>query len=180
MGRGSDSSLVTCHSSLSFARSLTVAARIKRARLLTRAARIKQPNLDRARVGFQAFPARQADNRGRELPKTARRELLHRNDLHEVEHRKAAPEARHASGRENVVRTGGVISRGFRTVRADEDAPGIANLVERKTGRHRQMFRRKLVGQRNRFVPIADDDNGAVILERRRSGSPRWRGSSKT
>ena len=78
-------------------------------------------------VGFESFGAGQRGDGGSEFAQCGLGQLLDGDDFDVVGGGEAAAEAGDAAGGEDVIRAGGIVSGGFGTERADEDAAGVTD-----------------------------------------------------
>src|SRR5580693_6184335 len=116
-------------------------------------------------VRFQTLRASESGD-GRSQPvQRFGRQLLHRNYLDEVGGRKAATNPSGSRRRQNVIRTGRVITRSFRTARAHEDAARVLYLRQETFVIDHQMLRRQPIGCFHSSVNRRAKNNRAVISD---------------
>ena len=97
-------------------------------------------------MGFESFGTGQRGDGGREVAQSRAGQLLHGDDLDVIGGGQAAAHARRAAGRQNVIGAGGVIAGGFGTEGSDEDAAGMADLLEQRFVGDAEMLGRESVG----------------------------------
>ena len=95
-------------------------------------------------------------------------ELLHGNGLDEICRAQPAPQACGSSRRQNVIGSGGVISRGHSAVTPQKDRAGGVNAVEhvRCIIEKSEVLRRQGIREFNGFGDFPRQDDGAVRSQR--------------
>ena len=113
---------------------------------------LSKAHLDGAGVGFQTFGARERCYGRRQPRERLRIQLLHRNDLDVIGCGQAAPQPRHAAGRQDVVGSGGIIARSFGAEGAHENAARVTDLRDQFLVMNGKVLRREVVRKFNRLV----------------------------
>src|ERR1700751_3544142 len=94
-----------------------------------RASSIGAPHTDGFGVRLQTFGSGENFDDGSDLTQSGAGGFLHGDHFQEIHNAEAAAEARDASGRQRVIRPGGIVSERLRGVVADKDGAGAGDLV---------------------------------------------------